>query len=502
MQYFFNGLFLTQDETRPQATSMLVRDGVIVALDEPPPPDAQHIDLQGKTILPGFIDAHIHVWKVGDLLTAMLDLRGVPDIQSMQEKLAAFARNNPDAPWILARGFNEAIFPDGRMPNRFDLDAVLPDRPCQIIRTCAHIAVLNSKALEICGIQANTPVPDGGEIRLDDAGEPTGIISETALGLAKAHIPEPDAAAYRRMISAAQDALLAAGITAASDPAVTPELLAVYRQMNEEGALKIRINAFPIRVPDGASTAYPLPELFDSPFLTVNTVKFFADGGISGKTAAVKQPYKNTDEHGVLRLNTEWFTALARESLAAGFGVATHAIGDRAIEQVLDVYAALHAECPGRFRIEHLGLPEPRHLARMRDMGIYCVSQPIFIQELGINFRNYLPDDYLNRIYPYRSMLDAGVALAFSSDAPVVRDFQPLSGIRCATDRRDASGTAIAPHEAITREAAITAYTRTAAQANGSDKTGVLAPGRFADFVAVEGESAILGVWVGGKQAK
>jgi predicted amidohydrolase YtcJ len=275
------------------------------------------------------------------------------------------------------------------------------------------------------------------------------------------------------------------GITSATDPAVMPDLMAVYHAMNKAGELKIRINAVPIRVPDGAVQALPLPELFQSDYLTVNTVKFFSDGGISGKTAAVKTAYKNTAEHGVLRLNPTFFEQLALESQSAGFKIATHAIGDAAIEMVVGVYEKIQkSNTKGlRHRIEHLGLPEAAHLAKMRDMGTFCVSQPIFLYELGVNFRQYLPDEYVQRIYPYRTMLDAGISLAFSSDAPVVKDFDPRTGIKNAVERKDHTDVVIALDEQITPAEALCAYTRTAAEANGDASTGVLEVGRWADMV-------------------
>lgn len=485
MLYYHNAKFLTQSTALPVADNLLVHQNKIIGVNVPAPISAQVIDLQGQTVIPGFIDAHIHIWKVGDLLTYMLDLRGVRSKSAMLDAIADFARKFPHRPWILARGFNEALFEESQIPTRHDLDQVLPDRPCQIIRTCAHIAILNTKALEICGITFQTTPPPGGEIRLDTHGIPNGIITETALGLAKKYIPDPSPDAYREMILAAQDALLEKGITSATDPAVMPDLMAVYHAMNKAGELKIRINAVPIRVPDGAIEALPLPELFQSDYLTVNTVKFFSDGGISGKTAAVKTAYKNTNEHGVLRLNPAFFEQLALESQSAGFKIATHAIGDAAIEMVVGVYEKIQkSNVKGlRHRIEHLGLPEAEHLAQMRDMGTFCVSQPIFLYELGVNFRQYLPDEYLQRIYPYRTILDAGISLAFSSDAPVVKDFDPRTGIRNAVERKDHSGVAIALDEQITPAEALHAYTRTAAEANGDALTGILEVGRWADMV-------------------
>ncbi|HOY18743.1 MAG TPA: amidohydrolase [Haliscomenobacter sp.] len=449
-------------------------------------PGVRHYDLQGKSLFPGFQDPHIHIWKVGDLLTYLLDLRGVRSIAEMQDRLRDFAAKNPQRPWILARGFNEALMAEGRMPDRYDLDQAVPDRPCYVIRTCAHIGVVNSVALDLL---PNLSPPPGGEVRLDAMGNPSGVLTETALGMVTRLIPPPDPAAYREMILAAQDALLHQGITSATDPAVMPDLLAVYKALDTAGELKIRINAIPILVPDGGNTALPLPEPYHSDFLNVDTVKLFADGGLSGKTAALFAPYRGGKERGMLRLADDFFLDLARRAQAAGLRMATHAIGDAAIEQVLRIYAQLdrHKAQALSHRIEHLGLPSKDHLQLMRDLNVSCVSQPIFLYELGPNFRKYLPDVYLQRVYPYRSVLDAGVRLAFSSDAPVVSDFNPLMGMRNAIERVDVQGELIAGKERIELAEALHAYTHGAAQVIGADhNNGDLSPGKWADFIVLD----------------
>ncbi|MBK8564426.1 MAG: amidohydrolase, partial [Saprospiraceae bacterium] len=321
--------------------------------------NTQRIDLQGKTLMPGFFDAHIHVWKVGDLLTFNLDLRGVGSIEEMQDKLRDFAAQHPELQWIRARGFNEAQLKEGRLPTRYEIDKVVTDRPVFLQRTCAHIAVINAKALEICGINAKTPVPFGGEIRLGTDGQPNGILCETALGLAMRHFPPTTDADYETMILAACRELLRHGVTAACDPAVMPDLLAVYQKMDREGRLPMRIHAVPIVLPDGGTEQLPLPALYESDNLVVNTVKFFADGGLSGQTGALSRPYKDSNSRGILRLDPTQFYELALKAQAKGFQVATHAIGDEAISLVINTYERLYqaqADAP-RHRIEHLGLP-------------------------------------------------------------------------------------------------------------------------------------------------
>lgn len=422
------------------------------------------IQKENRFRLPAFNDAHIHIWKVGDLLTYMLDLRGVTSLEEMLDKIADFARKNESNEWILARGFNEANFETNQLPTRIDLDKVLNNKPLCVTRTCAHIAVLNTKALEICKIKKDTKVPIGGEIRLDEKGEPNGILTETALGFVKNSIPPYSEAQYRRMILAAQDEFVKFGIGAATDPAVHPELLEVYKKMDANGELKIKINAIPILVPDGANKALDLPQHYESEMLKVNTVKFFSDGGLSGKTAAVKHFYKNSNENGVLRLEHDFFKETAQKAQNEGFMIATHAIGDQAIELVLDIYETLDKTNKSgiRHRIEHLCLPELSHLVRMKNLGVSSVTQPPFIYELGSNYRQYLPDFYLENVLPFRSMIDAGINVVFSSDAPVVKNYNPLLGIETALTRKDDKGENIAKYQKISILEAIKAYTENA----------------------------------------
>lgn len=490
---FHNGTLLTQDKNSPRAEAAAVQAGKIVAVGSNEEvlrlasATTRQIDLGGRTLIPGFNDAHVHVWKVGHLLTSMLDVRGVGSIPELQQKILAFSTGQREGQWFMGRGYNEAQMGEGRHPTRADLDAVLPDRPAYLIRTCAHIAVVNSKALEIAGVTADTAAPPGGRIDRDEHGALTGVLHETALGLVFNHIPEPTAEDYEAMITAATRHQLTYGITSATDPGVMPGLLAVYRAMEEEGALVNRLNVMKIRRPDGGTETLPLPEIYVSDHLRVDTVKFFADGGLSGATAALSVPYRHKNDRGVPRFEWEELYELASEAHRAGLRIGVHAIGDVAIEMVLSVYEALDRQQPGqRHRIEHLGLPSADHLRRAARAGIIAVPQPIFIYELGGNFRKYLPDSMLPSTYPLRAMLDAGITVALSSDAPVVKSDNPLLGIQAAILRRDVDGEQVAPAQAITAEEALYAFTMGGAIGSGDQANrGSLTPGKWADFAVL-----------------
>ncbi len=243
----------------------------------------------------------------------------------------------------------------------------------------------------------------------------------------------------------------------------------------------------PFRRVDGVPTPVPLPELHRSPMLHVDTVKFLADGGLSGATAALSVNYRHTPNKGLLRFDHDELAALCRESHDAGWRIATHAIGDVAIDQMLDIYEALGPRRPGLgHRIEHLGLPNAAQLARAARLGVVAAPQAIFLYELGRNFREYLPDVLLPRCYPLRAMLDAGVTVALSSDAPVVEDDNPLAGITAAVTRRDRAGQPLVAEQAITAAEALDAYTRGGAVAVGLQGTlGAIAEGFHADLAVL-----------------
>jgi predicted amidohydrolase YtcJ len=445
------------------------------------------IDAKGKTIMPGFNDSHIHIWKVGNLKTFMLDVRGVKSKEELIQLLSDYHQNNPHLKWITARGFNEVNWQEKSMPTKADLDKVSTDKPIYLIRTCAHIAVCNSKALEMAGIDEHTKAPAGGTIQLGTDGQPNGLLNETALGLVTNKIPPYSIEDLKIMIRACREEMFSYGITAATDPAADPLLIQAYKEMDDAGELGFRLNILPIILPDGSTESYSIPEKYNSPFLKINTVKFFADGGLSGKTSALKRFYKNSHEQGVLRLDKNQYKILSRQCMEKGLGVATHAIGDAAIEMVLDVYRELNSNFPSAIkRIEHLGLPEKKQLELMQENNIACSMQTIFIEELGKNFIQYLDDEYLQQCYPVQSVLNHNILMALSSDAPVVKNFNPFKGISAAVTRKTSEGATIAAGENISIEAALKAYTTSAATIGGEDRFGSLQKGMLADFIMLD----------------
>ena len=475
------------------ASSLAVRNGKIVALDNENLQARARLDLAGKSIFPGWNDAHVHVWKVGHLRTTMLDLRQATTLEQVYALVQSRAATLQAGQWLLGRGWNEAKL--GGSPDKAVLDKVAPHNPVVLTRTCAHIHATNSEALTLAGIDENTVAPHGGQINLEQ-----GILFETAHGLVLRAMPAFSVADYKMFIQAGLEWLLLHGITSCTDPAVDPVLLQAYRELERDDELPIRVNVLFIRRPDGGAETYPLPEKFNSSFLRVDSVKFFADGGLSGATAAVSLPYRNTDSpsHGVLRFETEELYSLALEAHVAGFRIGTHAIGDRALDQILAVYERLPPN-EIRHRIEHFGLANATHRQKAKQLGVMVVPQPIFLHELADNFARYIPEEFKPDCYNLHAMLESGLTTAFSSDAPVVREVNPLVGIHAAVNEPFTKG------NEVSFEQSIHAFTHAGAVASGdADNRGVLQIGYFADFTVYSNvEAPVLewnleGTWVGG----
>jgi predicted amidohydrolase YtcJ len=494
MLLFHSGVIHTLDPREPRPEALLAGDdGRILALGargELERPGAHAVDLGGRTLIPGFNDAHVHVAWLGMLLTRLVDVRihVAPAIPAVVARLAERAAQQPAGAWVEGVGYNEALLPEGRHLSREDLDRASREHPLVVTRTCGHISVANGLALELAGIDEQTPDPPGGVIVRDAGGRPTGVLQETAMALVGRLIPEPDAGAIEAGIRAAHQHQLSLGITSATDPDVLPPQLAVYRDMDARAALAVRMNLLAgRRVGD---QRYPLPEPYLSDMLRIDSVKYFADGGMTSATAKIAVPYREVGTTGVLIWEDEDLADSMWEAHRAGLRIATHANGDVAIEQVLRAYELMAGRAPGqRHRIEHLALPTAEHLRRCQALGVMAATQTVFLPAMGATFRRYMPEQYYPRAYGVRAMLDAGLTVALSTDAPVVPDDNPLIGLKSAVDRHDHAGQPLGEDQAITPAEALWAYTQAGALLSGDqDNRGSLAPGKWADLAVLSGD--------------
>ncbi len=496
MRLLHNGNILTMEENSPFATALLVGDdGRIAALGELAElraAAAAKVDLRGRTLLPGFNDAHVHVNWLGDLLTRLVNVtaeRG-PDIATLVASFRERAAQEAPGTWIQGGNYNENFLADGRHPTRHDLDQASRNHPIVVVHTSWHAAVANSLALDLAGITRETADPFGGHIVRDERGEPEGRLEETAMSLVLGLVPPPSEEERLAAIRACHEHQLRLGITSATDPNAEPEDIIAYRALDLAGQLRVRMNLLAAR--RSGEVDLPLPERYLSDFLRINTVKFFADGGLTSATAAISQPYKETGTKGLLIYEDEQLADRMWEAHRSGFQIATHSNGDVALKQVLDTYELLERRLPQphlRHRIEHLALPTRAQVAQAARLRVGVAMQSVFLPAMGATYRRYLPDSYIPRAYPTREALDAGIPVALSTDAPVVPDDNPLIGLKAAVDRCDHRGEKLGPAQAITMAEALYAYTMGGAILSGDEKTrGSLAPGKWADMVVLSGD--------------
>ncbi len=490
----------TLDPACPFATALAISSGKIVAVGDDRSmrslagPATRRIALAGMTVIPGFHDAHQHLWKEGMLLRQVNARPAVaPSIEALVQAFAERAAHLPSGTWLEGRGYDENQLLEHRHPTRADLDRASSHHPIVLGRTCGHIIVVNSIALRLAGIGASTPDPVGGQIDRDDRGEPTGVLRETAMALVRGVQPLPAEAELQQAIIDAGRKCLALGITCIGEPGVDARTVEVYQRLDLEGRLPLRCDIMAMTIsPSGVRQ--PPPAIWQGHLAKVDTCKLFSDGGLSGGTAALRIPYRGRHDCGLPRFPAAQLNEEIARVFNAGLTVAVHAIGDLAIDLVLDAFES----CVGgpvrlsgtqRLRIEHCGLPTAGQLARARALGVMLATQPAFLYDLGDSFLHHLPDALIPQCYPFRAMLDAGLTVSFSSDGPVISDINPLLGLRSAVLRRSRTGKPIALEQRIEVAEALSCFTvGSAAVAGLEHRLGRLAPGQEADLVVLSAD--------------
>lgn len=467
--------------------SILVDDGTVLAIGQRDRLEAQatdEIEYRGATLIPGLRDAHMHPIPYAALLSGC-SLKQATDMSHLQQMVADYSRTlGADQP-VVATRFDDESLAERRLPTRHDLDQAVPDRPVVVYRYCGHVTVANSLALAASDITADTPDPDGGSIDRDVHGQPTGVLRETASGLVTPALARGGDLLDEETVLAALRGLAGVGIT--SIGAMVGYGERPFEQLHEELGLWCRIaDRLPLKVHVYAITDTPerlgnAEHLLDGcgDRLRWIGVKRFADGSLGGHTAAMNSSFTDVDTIGTLRLS-EADTVVARKSLELGGMVAIHAIGDRAVDGVLDVFDVLVAEGadPDDLRVEHVSVISPAQIERFSRLGTTAVVQPAFLASESDWIADRVGQARVSWLYPFRSLLEAGVPIAGSSDCPVEPP-QPLWGMASAMDRHS-----IATDERVTGADALAMFTTGAAKA--LREPAPLSAGSPADIVVLD----------------
>jgi len=494
---FLGGVVWTGDPDRPSATAFAVRDDRIVAVgtdDEIRELGASEtIDLEGRFVIPGFIDNHTH-FLTGGAALASVDLRDAATPEEFTARIAEFAGSIPAGRWIREGNWDHEMW-GGELPRHDWIDDATPDNPVFVSRLDGHMALVNGQVLEMAGINADTPDPDGGTIVRDpQTGEPTGVLKDEAMSLAYAVMPEVSQQERLEMLERATEHALLLGVTQIHDVGGSGGWndLETFEAARDAGNLGLRVYSFvPISTWERMAERVETQGRGDD-WLRWGGLKGFVDGSLGSTTAWFYDPYE--DEPGTSGLMVTDTTSLAADihgADAAGLQLAIHAIGDRANDWLLDTFeAAAEANGPRDRRpsIEHAQHLTREAIERFASLGVVPSMQPFHAIDDGRWAEKRIGPDRIRTTYAFRSLLDAGARLTFGSDwtvAPV----DPLQGIYAAVTRRTTDGAnpdGWVPEQKITVEEALRAYTVTNAWAgNQEDRLGMIREGYLADFVVL-----------------
>ncbi|CDX30153.1 conserved hypothetical protein [Mesorhizobium sp. SOD10] len=504
---YANGALYTVDAANPVAEAMLVRGDRIVAVGSSPSVRAQAskdpeiVDLQGRFAMPAFIDAHVHfAW--GSKYLDEVRLREAKTFGDVLTRLKAYSHANPDRAWIVGSEFSYGYpdLPEGGFHKSL-LDQVVADRPVFFRSGMAHAAWVNSKALELAGFSRDTPDPEGGEIVRDASGQPTGWLKEKAWSKFEALVSQPSQSDMRSALLSAIKEANRLGLSRVQSAGMDDEAVPLLAEIFASGELSLRFSLSSIVNPDSnigevIARVSGWRDDLDPDFLDGRVIKFFLDGVLESHTGFMPQGYADKPgETGTCLWKAAAYNAAVSRAQQEGFQVWTHAIGTGAIEMALDAYAAdgeRSRRC--RPRVEHCEIPTARDIERFGEIGAIASFQPAMIyprdQWLGMEgvWEVRVGSESLPRAFPVRSILEAGGAVAFGTDWPIV-DLNPLIGIRNAVLRQSLDHqpeTGWVPQQRITVAQALHAYTLGAAFAGHREKDeGSLAAGKLADFIVL-----------------
>jgi len=485
-----DGNVLTLCMSQPSAEAVAIKDGRIVHVGTNSEvrqwigQDTKVIDLQGRTVIPGFIDSHIHVGDFGRLLT-WIDLKDADSIQEVQRKIRERAQKISPGRWIIGNGWNQARFVEKRYLNRWDLDETSPDNPAVLYHECGRVCVVNSKAQELAGVTKTTESPNAGTIEKDiETGEPTGILRETATDLVWKTIPEPDEEAIIESAVLACKKIVEAGVTSIHWIATSPTEVQVIQRLRAENRLPLRV--YPI-VP---------ANLLDQTLSSVSSdsedgslgVKVFVDGSLAARTAALREPYSdNPESKGQLLYSQNELDKLVSKVHNSQLRLVMHAMGDQAISMALTSIENALKESPRkdhRHRLEHASVLNRELIRRIRELGLTVSVQPkCVLSEFSVWAAvERLGSERARWLYPLKTLFNEGIPVVGGSDCPM-EPLSPLQGVQAAVTRQ------FFPEEQITVDEALRMYTINAAYASfEEDVKGSIEKGKHADLAVLSGD--------------
>lgn len=503
-----NGKVVTVDPSDTIAEAVAVRDGRIVKVGSTAEirrlagRRSRVIDLEGKTVLPGFIDSHEHCIRRG-LQADWVNCASPPmiSIDDIVEALAAKATEKPEGEWIIGHWFDESKLEEGRFPTRYDLDKASTRHPIYLGRAGGHNSVANTLALRIVGISRDTPQPQGGRIEKDESGEPTGRLDElSAMNLVRSKIPAPSPEEAAEMMvrnwPAVEEELLSWGLTTIHEAHVKAPEATAYQELLRQGRLRLRVGLMldGMTPYQGHATSDLSRQGLRTDFgwgdgLRVIGVKLGVDGAMGSHTAALHKPYENEPENrGIVRVTQEELTEETVRCHLAGLRVCIHAIGDRAIDMALDAVEEALKRKPWedhRHRIEHAGYVEEPQLERMKRLGVAVSASIGFCYPIGDSHLKALGPDRMKGYYPMRSFKEYGIVAGGNSDG--FGSNWAITGIHGCVTRKTLRGKVLAKEQAISVMDAIRAYTINGAYLEGTKgEKGSLEPGKLADMVILD----------------
>lgn len=493
-----NGKIMTMDEHQPQATAIAIHGNRILAVGTDAAmksllaPGGEWLDLRGRTVTPGLVDAHVH-FQWYSLGLQVVDLFEVPTMDEALARVRNAVATHPTGQWLRGRGWKQDIWPDRAWPTAAHLDAITPATPMLLTEKSGHSAWANSLALKMAGITSHTPDPEGGQIQRDHNGQPTGILFETAINLVGDIIPKPTVDQIAAAMRVGQEKAWQAGLTGIHD-FDGPFCFSALQQLHQNGELGLRVHKnIPAEKIEHA-VEVGLRTGFGDEWLRIGGIKIFADGALGPRTAAMIEPYEGEpDNRGIVVTDKETMKEIASTASLNGLSVTVHAIGDRANHDILDVYEAVRQEEAERgvsplhlrHRIEHVQIIHPSDIPRLARHQIIASMQPIHATGDMVMADRYW-GERAQYSYAWRTLAQTGALLVFGSDAPV-ESIEPIRGIHAAVTRRRADGSpgdeGWYPGQRLSLEEAIRGFTAAAATTSGQEhRLGSLTPGKLADL--------------------